>query len=129
MEPSKAARIRDFVMAAIILTAVGVFFVMAAIKAGVIGHHRSFSQAAQPSASDDNSVAPKQVQQYLAVYRAMQHDHSLTVEQSCRRQGLTVSAFRNIEGKIERNDQLRTRIREELQAKSNPPAKVKSASP
>jgi hypothetical protein len=127
MEPTKAARRRDFAVAAAILVAVGVFFVMSAIKAGIIGHYSSFSQLSQPDV--DDSVPPKQIQQYVAVYRAMQHNHSLTVEQACTQQGLTVAAFRDIERRIERNDQVRTKVRDALQAKSKAPAGPKSSSP
>jgi hypothetical protein len=131
MEPSKAARIRDFALAATILMAVGLFFVMAAIKVGVIGHYSSsFTQEAQEEAgNNDDSVPPKQIRQYVAVYRAMQRDHSLTIERACTQQGLTVLAFRDIERKIERNDQVRTRVREQLQSKNNPPAGAKGTSP
>lgn len=131
MEPSKAARIRDRALAATILVVVGLFFVMAAIKAGIIGHrYASFIQETQEeTAGSDDSVSPKQVEFYVAVYRAMQHDHSLTVEQACSRQGLTVSAFRDIERKIERNDQLRNHVRDELQSKTNPTAAAKGTRP
>jgi hypothetical protein len=129
MEPSKAARIRDLALAATLLIVVGLFFVMAAIKAGIIGHYSSFNQEAQEETGNDDSVSPKQVQLYVAVYRAMQRDHSLSVDQACSQQGLTVSAFRDIERKIERNDQLRNRVRDELQSKINPTAGTKGAAP
>lgn len=129
-EPSKAARIRDFVLAATILIVVGLFFVMAAIKAGIIGHYSSsFTQEGQGDSGPDDSVSPKQVQMYVAVYRAMQHDHSLTVEQACSRQGLTVSAFRDIEQKIEHDDQLHDRVLDELRTKANPTAGAKGTAP
>jgi hypothetical protein len=135
MEPTRAARIRDFAVATIILMAVGVFFVMAAIKAGVIGNHSSFfSQRAPEVSNDDDTPAPADIKRYVAVYRAMQHDHGLTVEQACSQQGLTVSAFRDIERKVERNDHVRNRVREQLQAKNPapknpPPADANSTSP
>jgi len=130
MEPSKTARIRDFVLAATILIVVGLFFLMAAIKAGIIGHYpSSFTQADQGDTGADDNVSPKQVEIYVAVYRAMQHDHSLTVEQACNRQGLTVSAFRDIEEKVEHDDQLHQRVLSELQPKAHPTTGAKSTTP
>lgn len=131
MEPSKVARIRDLALAASILIALGLFFVMCAIKVGIISHYPSFIEETQEGGGggNDDSVSPKQIQQYVAVYRAMQRNHSLTVEQASSQQGLTVSAFRDIEQKIERNDQIHLRVREELQSNDNPAAGAKSTSP
>ncbi|HVA81244.1 MAG TPA: hypothetical protein VNF29_10000, partial [Candidatus Binataceae bacterium] len=47
------------------------------------------------SASDDQAeVPPDQVEKYIAVYKATQSTHSLTVEQAATQQGLTVAQFR-----------------------------------
>lgn len=74
---------------------------------------------AQSSASDDQSeVPPEQVEKYIAIYKATQANHSLTVEQAASQQGLTVPQFRVLEGKIERNDALRTRVRKALRNNS-----------
>jgi len=72
----------------------------------------------QQEEGDENEVAPEQVDKYVAIYRAMQRDHSLTVEQAAERQGLTLSAFRDIEHKIERDDMMRERVREALRSNS-----------
>ncbi|MGH7781875.1 MAG: hypothetical protein ACREQR_18820 [Candidatus Binataceae bacterium] len=66
------------------------------------------------SASDDREVPPDQVEKYIAVYRATQSNHSLTVEQAATQQGLTVAQFRTLEGRIEHNDALRARVRKAL---------------
>ncbi len=122
MEASRAARFRDFLTSAIILIAVAALFAVVGVKAGWFGNAAGISQEAQDEPDDQDSLPSKQIEQYVAVYRAMQRDHSLTVEQACSREGLTVSAFRDIESKIERNDQIRNRVRTELQAKGTPAA-------
>ncbi len=71
----------------------------------------------QGEEGDENEVAPEQIDKYIAIYLAMQHDHSLNVEQAAQQQGLTLSAFRDIERKIERDDVIRERVREALRNK------------
>jgi hypothetical protein len=63
---------------------------------------------------DDKDVPTSQVDKYISVYESMQKDHNLTVEQATLKQGLTVAQFRQIEGKIERDDTLRERVRKAL---------------
>ncbi len=75
--------------------------------------HLRLAQA--DSLSDDQSeVPPQQVEKYIAIYKATQANHSLTVEQAAAQQGLTVPEFRTLEGKIERDDALRARVRKAL---------------
>ncbi len=73
--------------------------------------------------SENSEVSPAQVEQYLAVYKAMQRNRTLTVEQAAAAQHLTVDQFRDIEARIERDGVLRERVRRELlktaQEKSN----------
>jgi hypothetical protein len=71
---------------------------------------------------DDKEVPPAQVDKYVNVYQAMQKDHSLTVEQAASKQGMTVAQFRSLEGKIERDDTLRERVRTALRKAANPGA-------
>lgn len=66
------------------------------------------------SSADQSEVPPEQVEKYIAIYKATQANHSLTVEQAATQQGLTVSQFRTLEGKIERDDALRARVRKAL---------------
>jgi hypothetical protein len=61
-----------------------------------------------------NQVQTKQVAQYVAVYKAMQKNHGLTVDQACAQQGMTVTQFRDIENKIERDDALTALVRKSL---------------
>jgi phage protein D len=70
---------------------------------------------AQAGASDEDSeVTSADVEKYIKVYKNMQHHHSLTVEQAASQEGLTVTAFRNLESRIERDDALRERVRKAL---------------
>jgi hypothetical protein len=72
---------------------------------------------------DDKDVPPGQVDKYVGVYRSMQKDHGLTVEQAASKQGMTVTQFRSLEDKIERDDTLRERVRTALRKAANPNAK------
>jgi predicted homoserine dehydrogenase-like protein len=71
---------------------------------------------------DDKDVPPGQVDKYVSVYRSMQKDHGLTVEQAASKQGMTVAQFRSLEDKIERDDTLRERVRTALRKAANPKA-------
>jgi len=117
--------------ALVAITALGV--VVAALASFLIGglgfrslpltgpaHLRAPQQEAQEDqAPDESEVPPEQVEKYINVYRAMQRDHNLTVEQAAIRQGLSLEAFREIESKVERDDLIREHVR---QALANPSA-------
>jgi len=68
---------------------------------------------------DEDAVPTDQVDKYIAVYSAMQKNHSLTVEQAASRQGLTVDEFRTLEDKIERNPVVHERVLDALKASSS----------
>jgi hypothetical protein len=68
---------------------------------------------------DDKEVPPDQIEKYVAVYRDMQRDRSLTVESAAAKEGLTVSQFRQLEQKVEHDDAALERARSELQAAAN----------
>ncbi len=74
------------------------------------------------SGEDQPDVPTADVEKYVRVYRAMQANHTLTVQQACAQQGLTVDGFRTLENRIQRNDALRMRVRKELRAKATPAA-------
>lgn len=78
-------------------------------------------ELAQSDSGDQPDVAPKDVQKYISVYRAMQANHRLTVEQAAAKQGLTVEQFRSLEDRIMRNDALRAEVRKDLRAAAKPP--------
>ena len=82
---------------------------------------RSFAQAQRSifaqeegSGDDDAAVPTDQVNKYIAVYLAMQKNHSLTVDQAAPQQGLTVDQFRDIEDKIGRNPVIHERVLDAL---------------
>lgn len=104
--------------------------------AGAIDCHREFNRQTtrfaiasqnriaqtEPDDDDDKEIPPAQVDKYVQVYQAMQKDHNLTVEQAASKQGMTVAQFRSLEGKIERDDTLRERVRTALRKAANPKA-------
>ncbi len=63
---------------------------------------------------DDKEVPPSQVEKYIDAYKLMQKDHNLTADQAASKQGLTIAQFRSLEGRIERDDVLRERVRKAL---------------
>jgi hypothetical protein len=75
---------------------------------------------------DDKDVSNSQVEKYIDAYKAMQKDHSLTAEQAASKEGLTIAQFRSLEGRIERDDTLRERVRKALRTANNPAAKDSS---
>jgi hypothetical protein len=64
----------------------------------------------------DKGASPDQIEKYVAVYRAMQRNHSMTIEQATAAQGLTVAAFRDLERRIESDDLARDDARRALAA-------------
>jgi predicted negative regulator of RcsB-dependent stress response len=59
-------------------------------------------------------VSSNEVKKYVAVYKAMQHNHRLSAEQAAATQGLTAEAFRDLEQRIEHNDVARDQARRAL---------------
>jgi hypothetical protein len=93
--------------------------------------HQLAAERATPASPDENGdddkdVPTSQVDKYISVYEAMQKDHNLTVEQAASKQGLTVAQFRALEGRIERDDTLRERVRKALRHEVNPNDKESS---
>ncbi len=73
---------------------------------------------AQEGGDDEKDVPPAQVEKYIAVYKSMQKDRSLTVDAAAQKQGMTTAEFRTLEGRIERDDALRERVRKALRPAS-----------
>jgi hypothetical protein len=65
---------------------------------------------------DENEVPPADVEKYVAVYKAMQRDRSLTAETAAAHNGMTLEAFRQLEARMQRDDAALQRARDELQA-------------
>jgi len=80
-------------------------------------------------ATPDKGASPDDIAKYVAVYRAMQRNHSMTVEQATAAQGLTVPAFRDLEQRIESDDLARDDARRALAApvESGAPAATPNA--
>ena len=94
------------------------------------GLGRPLAQNSDSDADEDNGVSSDQIEQYVAVYRDMQRDRSLAVESAAAKENLTISQFRELEQKIERNDVAREHVRTELQAAANPsPSAASTAVP
>jgi hypothetical protein len=73
-------------------------------------------------AADDTDVPPAQVEKYVAVYRSMQRDKTLTADQAAAKQGMTLQEFRSLENRVQRDDSALQHARDELQsaAKASP---------
>ena len=120
---STVASMRAGAATAVIAIIGGVFMASIAWSAPSQPRDRARQLAAEPATApappeetdeDDKDVPTNQVDKYISVYESMQKDHNLTVEQATSKQGLTVAQFREIEGKIERDDTLRERVRKAL---------------
>jgi hypothetical protein len=86
--------------------------------------------AQDTDSNDDTGVSPDQLQKYVAVYRAMQHDRGLTVESAAAKESLTLSQFRELEQKVERDEVAREQARRELQAAAHAgPSATPTAAP
>jgi len=66
--------------------------------------------------SDENEVSTDEVEKYVSVYKAMQRNRSLTVNQATAAQGLTIQQFRQLENRVQRDDAALQQARDELQA-------------
>jgi hypothetical protein len=66
--------------------------------------------------ANENTVPPKDVDKYISVYKAMRRNRSLTVEQAATVEGLTLKQFRQLEDRIQRDDNALQRVRDQLQA-------------
>ena len=76
------------------------------------------SLAQEEASEDDTPIPADQVNKYIAVYAAMQRDHSVTVDQAASKQGLSVAQFRDLEDRIERNPVVHEHVMESLKSKT-----------
>ncbi|HLW69202.1 MAG TPA: hypothetical protein VKS22_01130 [Candidatus Binataceae bacterium] len=84
----------------------------------------SISTLTQASANSEEEaeVPPEQVEKYIAVYRAMQHDRTLPIEQAASQQGMTLEAFRQLENRVQRDDGAMEHVRDALKESAEGPA-------
>jgi hypothetical protein len=81
------------------------------------------------NSEDDDEAPPEQVEKYIAVYRAMQHDRSLTIEQAASQRGMTLEAFRQLENRVQRDDAAMEHVRDALkESAATPSSSAPSAS-
>jgi hypothetical protein len=78
--------------------------------------HRAPGLVQDSDESANSEVPPDQVEKYVAVYKDMQRNRSLTVETAAAKEGLTITEFRELERKVGRDDAAREHVRAELQA-------------
>lgn len=80
---------------------------------------------------EETEVSPGDIEKYVAVYKAMQRDRAVTVDEAATRQGLTVRTFRNLESRVERDDAALQRARDELlaAAQATPAGRPTSVTP
>jgi len=71
---------------------------------------------AQNGDSGENEVSTNDVEKYVSVYKAMQRNRSLTIDQAAAAQGMTTMQFRQLEDRVQRDDAALQQARDELQA-------------
>jgi hypothetical protein len=93
--------------------------------------HHMFAQLSQDDEAGENSVPTDQVEKYVSVYKAMQHNRTMTIDQAAAAQGLTLEQFRDLENRVERDDAASQQARDELQdaAQQATPAADKTPAP
>jgi hypothetical protein len=108
-------------LAAAGITAVaGGFRAFAASSAAVAPYAKPLVVAQEDLGGEEKPVAPADVEKYINVYKAMQRNHSLTVDQASAQQGLTVRQFRDLEIRIQRDGALREQVRRALRKAGEP---------
>jgi hypothetical protein len=78
--------------------------------------HRPQRVIVQADDPDQNEVSTDDVDKYVAVYKAMQRNRSLTIDQATASQGLTTRQFRELENRVQRDEAALQKARDELQA-------------
>ena len=106
---------------------VGLFWPSFTAQTALQGSHRyvhlcRVAQQEDEDQTDEPEVATSDIDKYVAVYKAMQRDRSLTVEQAASAQGMTLKAFRDLENRIERDESAREHARQELRTTASPEA-------
>ena len=84
-------------------------------------------EAQGEEASPASDVSPEQISKYVKVYEMMRADRSLMIEQAAGKQGLSLDDFRELESKIERDDLVRDRVRQELEQHAQKHSSTKPA--
>jgi hypothetical protein len=91
-------------------------FAILLLALGVIGiSFATYRPHAQEIGEEEvPAVSENDLQMYIAVYKAMQSDHDLTIENAIQSHGVTLDDFRQIERRIQTQTRLVDRVREAL---------------
>jgi hypothetical protein len=81
-------------------------------------------QAQEAEEGDVEEVTAPELELYIDVYTAMQADHDLTLDVVLQQKGTSLSDFRNIERRVQKQERLVRKVRDALQAQ----AKVRAES-
>lgn len=94
-------------------------------------HSRNSARViAQDADTDEREVSTDEVEKYVSVYKAMQHNRNMTVDQAAAAQGLSTKQFRELENRVQRDDAALQQARDELQAaavQASPPSRGSGA--
>lgn len=90
-----------------------------AILALVLGGYSLSWQVSSPQAEEVEeaptpSVSEAELEIYIGVYKAMQADHGLPIEEAVRPYQMDLEAFRALERRVQANSRLVERVREAL---------------
>jgi hypothetical protein len=88
---------------------------------GGVSSPEAVIQAQQSEEIEEPRITEDELELYIDVYRSMQDDRSLKIEEAVERKGITVAEFRAIERRVQLEERLIKRVREALleQAKEN----------
>jgi hypothetical protein len=75
-------------------------------------------QAQEAGESEADQVSPSELATYIDVYTAMQADHDLTLDTILAQKNVSLTDFRNIERRVQKQDRLVRKVREALQAQA-----------
>ncbi len=86
-----------------------------------IGARDSVMQAQETVGPEEFRVSEEELEVYIEVYRSMQVDRSLKIDEALAERGVSLVEFRNIERRVQLQGRLIKRVREALleQAKEN----------
>lgn len=119
--PVTTQRSRTTMLIAVLMTMMAVPSVM--LHTASASSRSAIPATAQSdSDTDESEVTSAQIEKYVAVYKAMQHDRSLTVDAAAAEKGMTLAAFRQLEGLVQRDEGALQQVRRKLQASASEPA-------
>src|SRR5512140_12102 len=90
------------------------FSILLIIVAIAVGWATYHPQAEEIGPEEPSPVSEPEIQIYLNVYKAMQSDHGLTIEDALQPQKISLEEFRHIERRIQEQPRLVERVRDAL---------------